>query len=161
MVWEYGKNSVFSHHASVFKIDKNPVAAVPFAQSVTLSVLSVLISSSTQRFSATVDVSTSWFAVCALHSDSPLLTTECLQVTPSVGSSSSWDAAVYFTATSPATILSQPKLDLRERATANNLKHELEQKQGEEATAELLPNESHDTAKVSLFSSFASYQLQL
>ncbi len=44
VVWEYGKISVFSHHASVFKIGKNPIAPILFAQSVTLSVLSVLAS---------------------------------------------------------------------------------------------------------------------
>ncbi len=53
VVCEYGEISVFSHHASVFRIGKNPLAPVLFAQSVTISVLSVLIGRSTLRFSAT------------------------------------------------------------------------------------------------------------
>ncbi len=48
-------------------------------------------------------------------SDSPLATTECLQVTPSVGLSSSWDGSVYSAATFPATVWSQFNLDLKER----------------------------------------------
>ncbi len=69
VVWEYGEISVFSHHASVFRTGKNPIAFVLF---VTLSVLSVLNSQSTLRFSATGDVSASRLAVRALRSDSPL-----------------------------------------------------------------------------------------
>ncbi len=39
VVWECRQISVLSHHASVFRISKNPIAPVLFAQSVTLSVL--------------------------------------------------------------------------------------------------------------------------
>ncbi len=39
VVWEYGKISVFSHHASIFRIGKNPLASILLAQSVALSVL--------------------------------------------------------------------------------------------------------------------------
>ncbi len=49
----------FSHHASVFRIGKNPITPVLFAQSVTLSVLSVLIGWSTLHFLVTGDVGTS------------------------------------------------------------------------------------------------------
>ncbi len=86
MWFESIARSLFSH-VSAFRIGKNPVAPILFAQSVTLSVLSVLISQSTLRYLATGDVSTSSLAVCALRSDSSPLTTKCLQVTPSVGSS--------------------------------------------------------------------------
>ncbi len=48
---------------------------------------------------ATGDIHTSW-SPC---SDSPLPTTECLQATPSVSSSVSWDGPVYSAATFPAT----------------------------------------------------------
>ncbi len=65
MVWEYGE---ISHHASVLRIGKNPIAPALFAQSVTLSVLSVLIGQSTLRFLATGDVGTSWLAVRVLRS---------------------------------------------------------------------------------------------
>ncbi len=111
VVWEYGEISVFSHHASVLRIGKNPTAPILFAQSVTLSVLSVLICLSTLPFLATGDVATSWLAVRALRSDS---TTECQQAAPSVGSSSSWDGPVYSAATFPATVWSQFKLDSTE-----------------------------------------------
>ncbi len=48
--------SLFSHHASVFRIGKNPIAPVLFAQSVTLSVLSVPIGQSVLHFLVTGDV---------------------------------------------------------------------------------------------------------
>ncbi len=105
VVWEYCEISVLSHHASVFRIGKNPITPILFAQSVTLSVLSVLIGWSSLRFLSTGDVCTSWFAVRALRSDSPLLTAECLQATLSVGSSLSWDEPVY--STFPATVSSR------------------------------------------------------
>ncbi len=53
--------------------------------------------------------------ISSLCSDSPLPTTECLQATPSVGSSLSWDGPVYSAATFPATVWSQFKLDLKKR----------------------------------------------
>ncbi len=93
----------------------------------TLSVLSVLIGRSTLCFLVTGDIGTSWLAVCALCSDSPLPTTECLQATPSAGSSSSWDRSVYSAATFPATISSQFRLNLQERATINKIICEPEQ----------------------------------
>ncbi len=65
---------VFSHHASVFRIGKNPVALVLFAQSVTLSVLCVLIGRSVLRFLPTGDIDRSLLAVHASCSDSLLLT---------------------------------------------------------------------------------------
>ncbi len=77
---------------------------------------------------------------------SPLPTTECLQVTPSVGSSSSWDGPVYSVATFPATVQLEFKLDFTERATINKIKCEPRQI----AAAELLPNEAHATANISL-----------
>ncbi len=94
----------------------------------------------TLNFLVTGDAGTSWLAHRALPA------TECLQVTPSVGSSSSWDRPVYSTATFPATVWSQFKLDLKERETTNEIKHEPLQT----AAAELLPKESHATANVSL-----------
>ncbi len=110
----------FSHHASLFRIDKNPIAPILFVQSVTLSVLSVLIGWSMLYFLATGEASTSWFAVHALCADLPLPTTECLQATTLVGLSSSWDGPVYSAATSPATVWSQFKLDLKERDNKQN-----------------------------------------
>ncbi len=62
VVWEYREISVFSH-ASVLRIGKNPIAPVLSAQSVMLSVLSVLIGQTTLRFLATDDIGTSWLAV--------------------------------------------------------------------------------------------------
>ncbi len=50
---------MFSHHASEFRIDKNPVTPVLFAQSEMLSVLSVLIGRSMLWFVATGDISMS------------------------------------------------------------------------------------------------------
>ncbi len=142
IVWEYCKISEFSHHASVFRIDKNPITLILFAQSMMPSVLSVLIGQSTLLFLATDDISMSWLAVCALRCDSPLPTT----ATPLAGSSSSWDWPVYSAATFPATFSSRFKLDLNERATTNELKRKL----GQMATAQWLPRESHATANVSL-----------
>ncbi len=49
------------------------------------------------------------------------------------------------------------ELDLKERATTNEIKRELEQT----GAAELLPNHSHVTANISSFSLLASYQMQL
>ncbi len=50
---------MFSHHASVFRIGKNPVDILLFAQLVTLSVLSVVTGRSMLHFLATGDVSMS------------------------------------------------------------------------------------------------------
>ncbi len=50
---------MFSHHASVFRIGKNLIAPVVFAQSVTFFVLSVLIGRSMLHFLATGDIGTS------------------------------------------------------------------------------------------------------
>ncbi len=119
VVWEYGEISVFSHHASAFRIGKNPIAPVLFAQSMTLSVLSVLIGRS--ALWTTGDLSYELISCSCLRSDSPLPTTECLQVTPSVGSSSSWDGPVYSAATFAATISSHFKLDLKEKVTTNEI----------------------------------------
>ncbi len=58
VVCEYCEISVFSH-ASVFRFGKSPIVSVLFAQSVTLSVLSVLICWSIQCFLVTGDVGTS------------------------------------------------------------------------------------------------------
>ncbi len=123
-VWEYCEISVFSHHASVCRINKNPFVPVLFAQSVTLSVLTVLIGRSTLRFLATGDVGMGWLAVCVLCFDSPLLTTECLQCLQVKPSSSSWDGPVYSAAAFPSIISSHFKLDLKQRATANKVKCE-------------------------------------
>ncbi len=71
---------------SVLRIGENPIAPVQFAQSVMLSVFFVLIDQSTLRRFMIDDVGTSYLAVRALRSDSPLLTTECLQATLSAGS---------------------------------------------------------------------------
>ncbi len=130
--------SVFSHHASVFRIGKNSISLILFAQSVALSAFSVLIGWSTLCFLATGDIFTRWLAVRALSSDSPLPTTECLQTTLTA-----WAWAATF----PANVLSQFKLDLlKERASTNGIKHE----PTSTAMAELLPNESHAAANVSL-----------
>ncbi len=75
-------------------------------------------------------------------SDSP----KPLQAPQSVGSSLSWDGPVYSAATFPATILSQVKLVLKERATKNQIKHQPVQN----VAADFLPNESHAKANVSL-----------
>ncbi len=90
-------------------------------------------------------------------SDSPLLTTECLQVTPSVGSSLSWDRLVYSAATFPAIVWSQLKLDLKERATTNGIKLELAQT----AAVDLLPNEFDATANVSLLARLQKLSVNL
>ncbi len=52
----------------------------------------------------------------------------------------------YVAATFPATVSSQFKLDLKGRVTANKIKCKLAQT----ASADLLPNEFHATANVSL-----------
>ncbi len=79
------------------------------------------------------------------------MTTKCLQALPSIGSSSSWDGPVYSAATFPATVWSQFKLDREKRERQQTkIKCDPEQKQGEEAAAELLPSKSHATVKVSL-----------
>ncbi len=52
------------------RLVKIPITPVLFAQTVTLSVLSVMIGRSTLHFLTTGDVGTSWLAVCALRSDS-------------------------------------------------------------------------------------------
>ncbi len=120
---EYSKISVISH-TSVFRIGKNPIAAVLFARSMKLSVLSVLIGQSALRFLPTGGIGTSWLGVHA--------------------SSSSWDRPVYSTATFPATASSQLKLDLKDKSNNNKIIKP-------EATAamELLPNKFHATANVS------------
>ncbi len=88
-----------------------------------------------------------WFElISSLCSDSPLLTTECLQATPSVNSRSSWDGPVYSAATFPVIVSSQFKLDLKERETTNIIKREPEQM----SAVELLSNESYATANISL-----------
>ncbi len=76
-------------------------------------------------------------------SDSPLPTTECLQITTSFSSSSSWDGAVYCAATFPATVSSQFKLDLEKKSVNKRNK-------AWAGTNDLLPNGSHATANVSL-----------
>ncbi len=48
--------ALFSHHASVVRIGKNPITPVLFVRSMTLSVLSVLIGRFMLRFLATGDV---------------------------------------------------------------------------------------------------------
>ncbi len=79
-------------------------------------------------------------------SDLPLPTTECL----SVGSSLSWDGPVYSAATLPAMVWPQFRLDLKERETTNEIKCEVAQT----AAADLLPNESHITANISLLARY-------
>ncbi len=116
VVWQYRKISVFSHHASVFRMGKNPITPVLFAQSVMFSVLigqftHVLLSNRWRQYEL--------IAVRALLLDSPLLTTVCLQVTPSVGSSWSWDEPVYSAAPFPATV-SNPNLKERGQQTKQN-----------------------------------------
>ncbi len=66
-------------------------------------------------------------------------------MTPSVDLNSSCDEAVYSAATFPASVSSEFKMDLKERATTNEIKCEPVQT----AVADLLP-ESHATANVSL-----------
>ncbi len=58
---------MFSHHASVFRIGKNRIVLVLFAQPVVLSVLSVLIGRSTLQLSATGDISTSYKIQRQIH----------------------------------------------------------------------------------------------
>ncbi len=69
---------MFSHHASVFRIGKNPIAPIIFTQSVTLSVLSVLIGQSMLHSLATGDISTS---VCEPHRQSARARAETDQFT--------------------------------------------------------------------------------
>ncbi len=57
---------MFSHHAFVFRIDKNSITPVLFAQSVTIFALSVLTGQSTLHFLASDDVGTSWLVHRAL-----------------------------------------------------------------------------------------------
>ncbi len=132
-------------HASGFRIAKNPISPILLALS---DALCALCSESTERvallFLVTGEVSMSWLVVCALRSDSPLSPTECLQVTPSVGSS--WDGPVYSTATYPVTVSSRFKLDLKERATTIEIKPKL----AKMAAAEFLFNQCHATASASL-----------
>ncbi len=110
-----------------------------------LSILSILIGWCTLHLLVTGDISTSWWAVRCLCSDSPMPTTECLQGTPSVGLSSSWDGPVYSAATCPATVWSQFKLYSKESNNKRNKTH-VRAKTG----GELLSSESHATANVSL-----------
>ncbi len=112
---------MFSHHASVLRIGKNPIIPLLFAQSVMLSVLSVPIGCSMLCFLAT--------------------TTECLQAKPSVGSS--WDGPVYSAATFPATVSSQFKLDLKQRVTTKMSWSQRPQRS-------CFSSDSHATANVSL-----------
>ncbi len=121
---------MFSHHAFVFRIGKNPVAPILFTQSVTLLVFSVLIGWSTLRLLATGDV----------HE---------------LISSSSLTLATANNRVSASDTVSRLQLELRrsncnclvsvqtgQRAATNEIKP---------AEAELLPSESHATANVSLF----------
>ncbi len=64
VVWGYGE--IFSNHSSVLRYGKNPIAPVLFVQSVTLSVLSVLIGRSKLHFLATGDVGTSCLSCSCL-----------------------------------------------------------------------------------------------
>ncbi len=112
-------------------------------KSLTLSVLSVLIHRYMLRLSATGEVGMSWLAHRAL---THLCQQHCLQATASVDLSSSWDGPVHSATTFPATLSSQFKLDLKESATTNEVKQEPAQT----TAAELLRNESHATANVSL-----------
>ncbi len=116
------------------------------AQSLTLSVVSVLNRLSVLHIIATGVVCASWWAVRALRSDSPLPTTECRQATTSFGSSSSWDGTVQSAATFPATVSSRFKLALKERAATNEIKCEPTLT----ATGKPFPGESYATANVSL-----------
>ncbi len=111
--------------------------------SVTLSVLSVLTGWTMLRFLATGDVSTSSLvhrALIRLWQQQ-----QCLQVTPSVSLSSSWDGPVYSPETFPATIWSQFKLDLKEKATTNE-----RARGGANSCSGFASHESHATANVSL-----------
>ncbi len=153
MVWEYHKISVFSHHASVFRIGEYPIASILFVQSATLSVLSVLIGRSTLRFLATGDVDTSWSAFHALRSDSPLLTV-CLQATPLAGSSSSWDREVYSAAAFPVSVWSWFKVDFKERVTTTRAREKMGRGGCSKTACKRV-----STANVSLLAK--TYQLQL
>ncbi len=77
-------------------------------------------------------------------SDSPLPTAECLQATPSVGSSSSSDGPVYYTATFPATVWSQFKLDFKKKDNKRN-----EVWAGANNCSGSAHEESHATANIS------------
>ncbi len=125
---------MFSHHAFEFRIDKNPIAPVLFSQSVTLSALYVLIGRSMLCLLATGDIST----VCASNTVSRLK----LELR--------WTSSLRCNL--PTNVSSRFKKDLKERARRKEIKRELEKKQGVKAAAELLPNESHATANVSLLS---------
>ncbi len=142
VVWEYRKIRVFSHNASVLMSDKNPIIPDWFAQSVTLSVLSVLIGWSTLRFEATCDVSMSWLAVHALSSDSHLPTTEFLQTTQSVGSS--WDEPA-------CNRFISVKTGLKSESDNKWNKTQAWWKRGRGSCSGLASHKSHATANVSLF----------
>ncbi len=91
-------------------------------QSKTLSVLSVRIGWSMLHLLVTGDVGASWLAARAVRSDSPLPTTEGLQATLPVSSTSSWDRPVHSAAIFPATISSRFRLDLKKRPTTNEIR---------------------------------------
>ncbi len=108
-----------------------------------LSTLSFLIHQCTLHFFTTCNVGARWLAHCAL---THLCQRKCLQATTSVGSSSSWDGPIYSAATFTATVSSQFKLDLKETATAKEIKR----KPAQTAAVDLPPNKSRATANVSL-----------
>ncbi len=112
-------------------------------KSVTLSVLSVLIRRSMLHFLVRGDVSMSWSSHRAL---THLCQQQCLQARLSVGLSSCWHRPINSTVTFPATISSQFKLDVKERATTNEIKRLPVQT----AAANLLPRESYAKANICL-----------
>ncbi len=77
---------------------------------------SFLIGQSTLRILAAGEGGMSWLAVHASRFDLSLSTTECLQATLWVSSSSSWDGPVYSASLFPATVLSRFKLDLKRKS---------------------------------------------
>ncbi len=147
MVWKYCEISVFSHHASEFRIGKNLSLPFIFAQWRFLYSLSWLAGLRWASSRQVTSVRADWLFVPYT------LTRLCQQQSvcnqPSVGSSLSWDRPVYPAVTCTATISSWFKLDLKERVTTIKIKCQLGQKQGGEGAAELLTNKSHATANVS------------
>ncbi len=108
-------------------------------KSVTPSVLSILIRWSKLYFLARGDVK----LISSPCSDSPLLLAEASQSKPHRQSARARAEIDQFT--SLQLVWSQFKLDLKERET-NEIKHKLVQI----VAADLLPNESHATANISL-----------
>ncbi len=107
------------------------------------SVLSVLIGQSMLHVLATTDVGMSKLAICALCSDSPLPATYCLQVTLSVGSSSSSLLCCKF----PRNhfVLVQTGLKTESDNKLNKMRASTKK-----IAAELSPNKSHATTNVGL-----------